>query len=112
MKEHIKHQILDHDGTPMFVVIPYDEYLDLIERWDRELTIPQEVIEKTVLEEKSKMRAWREYKKFSQKDVAERMNVSQAAYSQMEKPGANLRRTTLKKIADALGIHVEQLIEP
>ena len=93
MKEHIRHHII-------------------IGRAEREITIPQEVIEKTVLEDKSKVRAWREYLKLSQKDVAARLGISQAAYSQLEKPGANLRRSTLANIAKAFDVHVEQLVEP
>jgi DNA-binding XRE family transcriptional regulator len=112
MKEHTEHQIINHDGKPMFAVIPYNDYMDLIERRDRELTIPHEVIEKTVLEDKSKVRAWREYKGLKQSEMAERLGVTQGAYSQMEKPRANLRSSTLAKIADAMGIHIEQLVEP
>ena len=37
------------------------------------------------------------------------MNVTQAAYSQMEKPDAKLRSPTLKKIANALKVDIEQL---
>jgi len=112
MKEHTDHQIISNDGKPMFAVIPYDEYMDLIDRQDRELTIPHEVIHKTVLEDKSKVRAWREYKGLTQSEMAKRLSVTQAAYSQMEKPSANLRSSTLSKIADAMGIHMEQLVEP
>ena len=37
------------------------------------------------------------------------MNVTQAAYSQMEKPDAKLRKPTLKKIAKALEVEIDQL---
>jgi len=112
MKEHTEHQIIKHDGKPMFAVIPYNDYIDLIERRDRELTIQHEVIQKTVLEDKSKVRAWREYKGLKQSDMAGRLGVTQAAYSQMENPGANLRSSPLAKIAEAMGIHIEQIVEP
>ena len=112
MKEHTDHQIINHDGKPMFAVIPYDEYTDLIERRDRELTIPHEVVRKTVIDEKSRVRAWREYKGLKQSEMAERLGITQAAYSQMEKPHANLRTSTLARIAETLEIHIEQLVEP
>jgi DNA-binding XRE family transcriptional regulator len=112
MNEHIEHQIIEgSDGKPLFAVIPYDEYKKLIDRRDREVTIPHKVVGLNVIEGKSMVRAWREYKKVTQKKMAAKMGISQAAYSQMEKPEANLRRATLDKIATALGINVEQLTE-
>ena len=112
MNEHIEHQIIEgSDGKPLFVVIPYDEYKEMVDRRDREVTIPHKVVGLNVIEGKSMVRAWREYKKITQKEMASRMGITQAAYSQMEKPDANLRRATLKNIARAMGISVEQLTE-
>jgi DNA-binding XRE family transcriptional regulator len=112
MNEHIEHQIIEgSDGKPLFAVIPYDEYKELIDRRDREVNIPHIVVGLNVIEGKSMVRAWREYKKITQKEMAAKMEISQAAYSQMEKPDANLRRSTLEKIASALDISVEQLTE-
>jgi transcriptional regulator with XRE-family HTH domain len=71
-----------------------------------------ETLQKTVLEDTSKVHAWREYKGLTQKAMAKRLNVTQGAYSQMEKPSANLRSSTLAKIAEAMGIHMEQFVEP
>jgi DNA-binding Xre family transcriptional regulator len=106
MAERIKHQIIEQNGTPLFVIVPYHEYVDLIS--DENLTIPHEVVEKHILEEKTLFRAWREYKKISQKDLAEKMGISQAALSQLEKRGTE-RRSTMGKLAKALGIEPEQL---
>jgi transcriptional regulator with XRE-family HTH domain len=41
--------------------------------------------------------------------LADRMGVSQAAVAKLEKPGAKPRRTTLERVATALGISVAQL---
>jgi transcriptional regulator with XRE-family HTH domain len=38
-----------------------------------------------------------------------KMGISQAAYSQMERPKARLRRATLEKIASALDVEIGQL---
>jgi transcriptional regulator with XRE-family HTH domain len=43
--------------------------------------------------------------------MAAKMGISQAAYSQMEKTDANIRRSTLEKIASALDISGDQLTE-
>ncbi|MFZ1398403.1 MAG: helix-turn-helix transcriptional regulator [Candidatus Promineifilaceae bacterium] len=104
----INHQIVEKDGQPIFVLVPYDEYLTMV-KLDEAVTVPQAVVEKHVLEEMSLIRAWREHLNLSQQDVAQKMGISQSAYSQMEKPEANLRRITVNKIARALGIKSEQL---
>lgn len=110
MSEHIK--ILESDdGKPLFAVVPYDEYLELVNSRDREITIPHAVVGANVIDGKSMVRAWREYKKITQAQMAKKLGITQAAYSQMEKPDAKLRRTTLEKIAAAMGILTEQLTE-
>ena len=58
---------------------------------------------------KSLVHAWRKNKGLSQKELAHKLNISQSAFSQMEKPEAALRRSTLEKIAAVLDISVEQL---
>lgn len=109
MKEHIEHQVIQRDGKPLFVIVPYEEYKDLIDLYEKQVTIPHEVVRASVIDGKSRVRAWREYKKLSQKEMAEKLGISQSAYAQMEKPAAKPRLTTLRKIAAAMGIQVAQL---
>lgn len=40
-------------------------------------------------------------------EVAARMTVSQAAYAQLEAPEARSRQSTLRRVAQALGIQLE-----
>jgi transcriptional regulator with XRE-family HTH domain len=68
------------------------------------------VVEKHILENMTLIRAWREHLGLAQQEVAQKMGVSQSAYSQMEKAEANLRQATINKIARALGILPEQLV--
>ena len=110
MTERIK-TIENEEGKPIFAVVPYDEYLDLVARRDRDITIPHAVVGANVIEGKSMIRAWREYKKLTQKQMAEKLGITQSAYSQLEKPGAKPRYATLEKIASALGIMVEQVTD-
>lgn len=109
MNEPIEYQIIKDRGKPLFVLVPYEKYIELISKREAETTIPHDVVELHILENKSLIRAWREYKGFSQQEVAQKMNITQAAYSQMEKPDARLRKATLKKIAAVLGTLPEQL---
>ena len=109
MNEHIEHQIIKDKGKPLFVLVPYEKYVKLISEKETGLTIPHDVVELHIMENKSLIRSWREYKRLSQQEVAQKMNITQAAYSQMEKSGTRLRKSTLEKIAFVLGIQLEQL---
>ena len=75
------------------------------------MKFPHEVVKANLLEGKSLARAWREYLGFSQKDIAKKMEISQATLSQIEKQASTPRATTLEKLANALGIDKEQLTD-
>ena len=75
-----------------------------------EVTTPQAVMEATYLGDgMSHICAWREYLGLTQENVAERMGITRAAYAQMEAKDAKPRPTTLKKIAEAMGVNWRQL---
>lgn len=93
------------DGKPAFVVIPYATF---VARYaGSEGLIPHAVVSATV-DGVSPMKAWREHLGLTQVEVASRLGVSQSAYAQIES-AAHPRRTTIKRVAAALGIKIEQL---
>lgn len=99
-------------GKPAFVVIPYEEYIAIFPQGPRIPVggnIPHEVIGLVVKRDFSLVRAWREYLGLTQKEVAKRMGITQAALSQIEEPGKRPRKVTLEKIAAALGLTVDQV---
>ena len=105
MRAPTEPQIIRHNGQPMFVVLTCDQYRQLVEEaGDNEPTIPHDVVVRS--RDVGLIRAWREYKGLSQQQVAEALDITQAAYSQMEKPTARPRRATLEKIAAALGLEI------
>jgi DNA-binding XRE family transcriptional regulator len=108
-----EHQVIKSpDGTPLFAVIPWDEYEEAFgARPDEEVTIPHEVVGLNVVEGMSLIRAWREHLGLTQEEVARRMGVSRPALAQMEAKGTRPRVTTLKRIAAAMGVQWEQLRE-
>lgn len=93
------------DGNPAYVVIPYAEFMRRFA--NSESLIPNEVVSATV-DGAGPMRAWREYLRFTQAEVAARLGVSQAAYAQMES-AKRPRKTTLVRVAGVFGITVDQL---
>lgn len=110
MNTPTEHQIIHApDGTPLYVLIPYESYVANRERPDEAVTLPHEVVELAVVEDKGILRAWREHLRLTQADVAKRLGVSQSAYAQMERRKTGLRHASRQRLAAALGIEPEQL---
>ncbi len=95
------------DGSPAFAVLPYDEY-ERLSTGRAKAYIPHAVVGK-MIEGASATRAWREQLGLTQEEMASRMDISQAAYSQLEN-SAKLRPSSRRRIAEALGIGIEQLV--
>ncbi|WP_136523701.1 helix-turn-helix domain-containing protein [Geomonas ferrireducens] len=113
MSEPTEYQIIEHEGQPAFVLVPWEEFQRIRRMLAAEKAqasgIPQSVVEAHVLHDMSLIRAWREELGLKQEDLAKRLNVSQAAVAKFEHPTARPRLATLRKIAAALGISLEQL---
>jgi len=110
MSAHTEIQIIkEPDGSPAFAVIPWDDYLDLMDEpaepapSQDEEWIPGEVVTAMVKDRLSAVAAWRKHLGLTQAEVAKRIGISQAAYAQQEKV-AKPRKPTREKIAKALGI--------
>lgn len=103
-------QIINDDaGNPAFAVIPYTEYLHLVDaEYDDNLTIPHAVVSAN-LDGDSPIKAWREHLLLTQAELAARMNVSQPSLAKLERPAANPRKSTLRKVAEAMEIELGQL---
>ena len=114
MNAHTNAKILELDGKPAFAIIPWDEYQDLLNNQigtdESDVAFPHEVVMANVRGD-SLIKAWREHLGLTQDELASRSGIKQPALARLEKPDANPRRSTLKKIADAMNITVEQLID-
>ena len=99
------------NGKPAFAVIPWDEYQALLGQYNAEnkTWIPHEVVKVTLLGDVSLIRTWREYLNLTQEKLAERASLSQPTLARIEKPDTNPRRPTLKKLAAAMDLSIEQL---
>ncbi|KLV04039.1 XRE family transcriptional regulator [Photobacterium aquae] len=107
-------RIIHQDGQPVFAVIPYHEYIKLVKQEadaDSKTYLPHEVAEIMLVNDVSYITAWRKHLNISQKELAQRMGISQAAVSQMENIDSNPQREMLKKAAKALDVSVDQLID-
>jgi predicted transcriptional regulator len=99
--------IRDADGRIQYVVLPYADFLRLIQE-DRQ-SVPNEVVERVIINKQTPIRAWREHLGLTQAEVAARLDITQAAFAQTEATRARPRRSTLRRVAQAMGIDVAQL---
>lgn len=103
------HQLIEHNGEPVAVVVPYDDYLELSNS-DNEITVPQEVVSLIYVKGLNSIQAWREYKGVNQGDISSLMKITQPAYSQLEKRGYHTaRKDTREALCQALNVTHEQL---
>ncbi|MBW1976299.1 MAG: helix-turn-helix transcriptional regulator [Deltaproteobacteria bacterium] len=120
-------QFIEKNGKPEWAVIPYKEYIKIQELMDdiedrkdiekyvqaiengEEQNIPGEVTF-AILEGIHPIRAWREYKQITVRELAKRAGITSSYLSQIETGKRNPTIDTLKSIAEALGIDVEILI--
>lgn len=112
MKIHTNVQFIEQGGIPAFAVMPYTDYLTLIQKEDPEerIFVPDAVAQLAMKNSFNMVLAWRLHKGLTQQELADRMGISQSALAQMERPDVNLQRKTLIKAANALGVLPEQML--
>ena len=115
MSEHTEPQIIMQEGKPAFAVIPWSEYQALIsnqiEKDETDTWFPNEVVKANV-RGASLIKAWREYFELTQSELAAKAGMKQSALARMENTSnSRPRKATVKKLAKALGISVEQLMD-
>jgi DNA-binding XRE family transcriptional regulator len=122
-------QIIEKNGRPEWAVIPYNEYLNLIEI--QEDTVDTGTIEKTlrslsdgteelvpalmvnrILDGENPITVWREHRNYSIAKLAEVCSVTASAISQIEKRKRQPSIGLLRKIAAALKVGMDDLLDP
>ena len=107
-------QIISQNGKPAFAVIPWNEYQAMVHKQiepdESDVWFPNEVVKANVRGE-SLIKAWREYLKLTQAELAAKAGMKQSALARLESSNASPRKATLSKLAEAMGISVEQLID-
>jgi DNA-binding XRE family transcriptional regulator len=125
MKEEI--QIIERDGKPEWAVLPYEEYLQLldqselledirdfdvinaaIDRREEEL-IPAEVVY-AILDGENPIKVWREYRKLTQQQLADIAGISKPYLSQIETGKRAGTTEILSAIAKALDVSLDEVV--
>lgn len=125
MKENI--QLIERDGKPEWAVLPYDEYLALLEqaeeledirdydaakaeleRGEDEL-VPAEVVF-AILDGENPVKVWREFRGLTQQQLADAAGISKPYLSQIETGKRKGSTDILFALAKALNVSLEEVI--
>ena len=125
MKENI--QLIERDGKPEWAVLPYDEYLELLEqaeeledirdydaakaeleRGEDEL-VPAEVVF-AILDGENPVKVWREFRGLTQGQLADAAGISKPYLSQIETGKRKGSTDILSALAKALNVSLEEVI--
>ncbi len=119
-------QVIERNGKPEWAVIPYEEYIQLVEHaemledirdFDQIITaidngteevVPTELVD-AILSGKNLVKVWREYRQMTQRQVADTVGISIPYLSQI---GAGKRKAStdvMKKIAQTLRVSLDDL---
>jgi DNA-binding XRE family transcriptional regulator len=120
-------QIIERGGEPEYAVLPYAEYLRLVEdaemlsdirsydhakaalaRGDDELA-PAEVVNR-LLDDDNPVRVWREYRGLTQAQLAKAAGITVSTISYIESGARKPSVEVLKSIAATLRVDVDELV--
>lgn len=116
-------QFIENNGQKQYAIIPVDTYallmekaemLDDIKAYDEAMVnvdelVPSEVVNR-LLGGENKIKVWREHRKMSQAELSVRAGMAQSTIAQMEGGKRVGSIASLKKIAEALSLDLDDLV--
>ena len=125
MKENV--QIIERDGKPEWAILPYEDYLRLIEEAEmledirdydaakaalekgEDELIPSEVVF-AIIEGENPIKVWREYRGLTQQQLANAAGISKPYLSQIETGKRKGTADILSAIAKALDVSLDDIV--
>ena len=105
-------QIIYQNGKPLMAVLPHQEWQKVaayvLALSNQNLNIPPAVLLRVLRHRITPMRAWRDHLQLSQLQIAERMGITQPAYSQLERRGSPTS-SSIEAFATAIGVEPHQI---
>lgn len=109
------YQTIDYHGKPAFVLVPWEQFSRIapyLEQSEQQRnSIPQSVVEANLLHGVPIIKAWREYLKLTQEQVASQIGMKQPSLARIETGAVKPRKATLVKLAALFGVTPELLEE-
>lgn len=111
MNALIDYQIIEQNGHPAFVVIPYDVFteLDIVQKPQNNGLIPHDIVGLHVIDGMPLVKAWRKHLGLTQKELALKADMVQSALARIESGKHESRDETLHKLAKAMNLSIDQL---
>jgi DNA-binding Xre family transcriptional regulator len=120
-------QIIKKDGNPEWAVIPYKDFVRLVEEaemlddvrdYDKSVAaikqgeelVPSEVVY-AILDGENPIRVWREHRGFTLQELSEEAGISKPYMSQIETGKRTGTTDVLSAIAKALGLSIDDILE-
>jgi len=115
--------IIEYQGKPAFVVIPFNEYQELINFKKQHITdeelyleavakneeyFPEELVQRT-LNGENPIKVYREYRELSQEQLATKIGKTKQYISAIENGSRTGTMDTLKKLSAVLNIDLDML---
>ena len=125
MNENI--QLIERNGKPEWAVLPYEEYLKLLEQVEmledirdydsakaalengKDEVIPAEVVF-AILDGENPIKAWREYRGLTQQQLADKAGISKPYLSQIETGKRTGTTEILSVIAKLLDVSLDEVV--
>jgi DNA-binding XRE family transcriptional regulator len=126
MKDNI--QLIERDGKPEWAILPYEEYLKLVEQAEmledirdfdaakaalengEDELVPAEVVF-AILDGENPIKVWREYRRLTQQQLADAAGISKPYLSQIETGKRTGATEVLSAIAKALDVSLDEVVE-
>ena len=120
-------QLIERDGKPEWAVLPYEEYLELLEQAEmledirdydaakaalengEDELIPAEVVF-AILDGENPIKVWREYRGLTQQQLADKVKISKPYISQIETGKRTGTTKILSAIAKALDVSLDEVV--
>ncbi len=117
-------QIIEKNGKPEWAILPYSEYLELLEDQEdnkkissfkkrlsigKEELIPENVVNRITAGE-NPIKIYREFRKLSLSELAERAGLSAPYLSQLEHNERKGSTDSLNKIAAVLNLSIDDIV--
>lgn len=125
MNENI--QLIERDGKPEWAVLPYEKYLELLEQAEmledirdydaakaalengEDELIPAEIVY-AILDGANPIKVWREYRRLTQQQLADKAGISKPYLSQIETGKRTGTTEILSAIAKALDVSLDDVV--
>lgn len=125
MKENV--QIIERDGKPEWAILPYEDYLKLLEEAEmleelRDYDAAKAALEKgedelipgeivfALIDGENPIKVWREYRGLTQQQLADAAGISKPYLSQIETGKRKGTTNILSAIAKALDVTLDEVV--